>query len=87
MRNSDKIEYLDLTNELEQHLSQAEAVINYLNVDLGENQEFSASVDIVIGMLWTAQTLIENAKYTAEQLHRHSQKAFLGHSEKEAKND
>ncbi|MEG9498733.1 hypothetical protein [Mannheimia indoligenes] len=85
MRNQDRIDYLDLINELDQHLLQVEAVINYLSIDLGENKEFSASVDIVSGMLWTAQTLIENAKYTAERLHKHNQEAFLGCGNKEAK--
>lgn len=87
MRNQDKTDYLDLVNELDQHLSQVEAVINYLSVDLGENNEFSVSVDIVSGMLWTAQTLIENAKDTAERLHTHNRKAFLGCGGKKGKND
>lgn len=85
MRNSDKIDYLDLINELDQHLLQAEAVISYLGIDLGENKDFTVSLDVVSGMLWTAQTLIENAKHTAERLHKHNRKAFLGYSDKEAK--
>ncbi|MEG9489624.1 hypothetical protein [Mannheimia indoligenes] len=85
MCNQDRTDYLDLVNELDQHLLQVEAVINYLSVDLGENKEFSVSTDIVSGMLWTAQTLIENAKDTAERLHTHNRKAFLGCSDKEAK--
>lgn len=87
MRNQDRTDYLDLVNELDQRLSQVEAVINYLSVDLGENNEFSVSNDIVSCMLWTAQTLIENAKYTAERLHTHNRKAFLGCGGKEGKND
>ncbi|MEG9487025.1 hypothetical protein [Mannheimia indoligenes] len=85
MRNQDRKDYLDLVNELDQHLLQVEAVINYLSVDLGENKEFTAGLDVVSGMLWTAQTLIENAKDTAERLHKHNRKAFLGCSDKEAK--
>lgn len=85
MRNQDRKDYLDLVNELDQHLLQVEAVINYLSVDLGENKEFTTSLDIVSGMLWTAQTLIENAKDTAERLHKHNQEAFLAYKGKEAK--
>ncbi|HHW7569039.1 TPA: hypothetical protein ACU21L_000068 [Mannheimia haemolytica] len=51
MCNQDRTDYLDLVNELDQHLLQVEAVINYLSVDLGENKEFSVSTDIVSGML------------------------------------
>lgn len=87
MRNQDRIDYLDLVNELDQHLSQVEAVISYLSVDLGENNEFSVSNDVVSGMLWTAQTLIENAKDTAERLHTHNRKTFLGCGGKEGQND
>lgn len=89
MRSQDRIDYLDLANELDQHLIQVQAVIDYLTLDIGNNKgEFSASGDCVSGMLWTAQTLIENAKYTADRLHKHSRKAFLGNNDNEgADND
>ncbi|QLB14653.1 hypothetical protein A6B39_03890 [Mannheimia granulomatis] len=82
MCSQDRIDYLDLVNELDQHLLQAEAVINHLGIDLGENEEFSVSVSVVSGMSWTAQTLIENAKDTAERLHTHNRKVFLRYSDK-----
>ncbi|GAB1656953.1 TPA: hypothetical protein PXA24_000009 [Mannheimia haemolytica] len=88
MRNSDRKDYLDLANELDKHLIQVQAVIDYLTLDIGNNKgEFSVSGDCVSGMLWTAQTLIENAKYTADRLHKHNRKAFLGCGGKEGKND
>lgn len=70
MRNPNHT-YLELANDLDQHLMQAEAVISYLGMDLGENKDFTVSLDIVSGMLWTAETLIENAKKTAKALHDH----------------
>lgn len=85
MRNSDKIDYLDLANELDKHLIQVQAVIDYLTLDIGNNKgEFSVSGDCVSGMLWTAQTLIENAKYTADRLHKHNRKAFLEYCDNES---
>lgn len=63
--------YLEIADELDQHLIQVQAVIDCLSVDICNNKgEFSVSGDCVSGMLWTAQTLLQNAIKTADKLHK-----------------
>lgn len=71
--------YLDKADELDRHLFQAKAVIDYLCVDHGETGgNFSVNTEIVGNMLWTAQTLLENAIQTASDLHEVSKAKFQG---------
>lgn len=59
MRNK---EYLALLEELEQHLAQAHSVIDFLAEDFAANDgEFIANKNSVIGMFWTARTLLEKS--------------------------
>lgn len=63
--------YSEIADELDQHLIQAQAVIDCLSVDICNNEgEFSVSGDCVSGMLWTAQTLLQNAIKAADKLHK-----------------
>ncbi|WP_373766681.1 hypothetical protein [Glaesserella sp.] len=71
--------YLNKSDDLDRHLSQAKAVIDYLCVDHGATGgEFSVNAEIVGNMLWTAQTLLENAIQTASELHEVSKAKFQG---------
>lgn len=56
---------IDLFDELTQHLSQAQAVVDYMAIDIAQNGEFTVSQEIIANMLWTAQTLLKNANTTA----------------------
>ncbi|OOF67758.1 hypothetical protein [Rodentibacter caecimuris] len=60
--------HLDLQDELSRHLTQAQAIIDYLTVDISMNKEFSVSNEIVTNTLWTAQTLLKNANQTYSKL-------------------
>lgn len=62
MRSEREIELLD---ELTQHLCQAQAVVDYMAVDIALNGEFTVSQDVIANMLWTAQTLLKSANTTA----------------------
>lgn len=81
MRNSilqDQISYSELTDTLNQHLLQARAVVEFMSVDHCNNDgKFSASDEIVGNMLWTAQTLLQNAIQTAGELHELNRQAYL----------
>lgn len=68
MRNQHQNDFIDLLGELTQHILQAQAVVDFLSVDIGENEEFSASRNTVSGMLWTVQTLLSNAESVSDKL-------------------
>lgn len=57
-----------LQDELCQNLTQAQAIIDYLTVDIATNNEFSVSNEIVANTLWTAQTLLQNANTSYDKL-------------------
>ncbi|MCK3655966.1 hypothetical protein A4G19_15475 [Pasteurellaceae bacterium Macca] len=62
--------YLDASDELHAKISQASALIEYLSVDLCENnsQNFTPSIEIVGGMLWTISDLLTSSKVKYEEL-------------------
>lgn len=65
-----QIEFLDLLDELNQHILQAKAVVDFLSVDFGENQGFTASDNTVSGMLWAVQTLLNNAENVSGKMNQ-----------------
>ncbi|OOF68815.1 hypothetical protein BKG95_00670 [Rodentibacter pneumotropicus] len=57
-----------LQDDLHQHLTQAQAIIDYLNADIAVNNEISVSNEVLANTLWTAQTLLQNANKSYDKL-------------------
>lgn len=80
MRNLET--FSQLTDELNQHLTQASALIDFMSVDYCNNEnEFTANAEIVGNMLWTAQTLLDHAKKSADRLYHFNRQVYLQESE------
>lgn len=76
MRNLETLS--QLTDELNQHLTQASALIDFMSVDYCNNEnEFTANPEIVGNLLWTAQTLLDHAKKSANRLYEFNRETYL----------
>lgn len=68
MRNQHQSDFIDLLDELNQHISQAKALVAYMGTDLSQNNGFTVTDEVIDGTLWTVQTLLNNAENVADRI-------------------